>query len=403
MIQALALSSLSDQISMTNGMSAVDCAVSELRRGRLVAISSVEKKREELLIIQAAEAVTANSLDHLAQLSGHPVALALTLRRVMTLELMRSSHVTNIPHNLDPTDVVLITYPTIEAEMVRALIQPEKSRQLAIRFELLSLTPWSKHSIIGSAVKLTKLAHLLPAAVVTTLFTGKAAITSLMTHIPPLVGVPPQISLTVDDIDNYDQVIARSLKPVSEARVPLGSAENTRIIAFRPGDGGVEHLAIVIGTPDTTGPVLVRLHSECFTGDLLGSLRCDCGNQLRGAIAAIAAVGSGVLLYLAQEGRGIGLVNKLRTYQLQDNGLDTLDANGQLGFDDDERIYLPAAEMLRQLGFQRVKLMTNNPRKVEALTSYGIDVVDRIPHIFPTNTHSMPYIYTKATKGGHLI
>jgi GTP cyclohydrolase II len=147
----------------------------------------------------------------------------------------------------------------------------------------------------------------------------------------------------------------------------------------------------------------VRLHSECFTGDLLGSLRCDCGDQLRGAIAEIARAGSGVLLYLAQEGRGIGLVNKLRAYQLQDDGFDTVDANEQLGFDADERVYLPAAEMLRQLGFERVRLLTNNPEKVAAMTRCGIGVVERVPHVFPANGHNERYLRTKATRSGHWL
>src|SRR5690606_3029352 len=150
-------------------------------------------------------------------------------------------------------------------------------------------------------------------------------------------------------------------------------------------------------------PVLTRLHSECFTGDLLGSLRCDCGDQLRGAIAEIARHGSGLLLYLAQEGRGIGLVNKLRAYRLQDGGADTLEANLQLGFDADERVYLPAAEMLRRLGFQRVRLMTNNPEKVAALARCGIAVVERVPHVFPANGHNDHYLRTKATKFGHMF
>ena len=148
---------------------------------------------------------------------------------------------------------------------------------------------------------------------------------------------------------------------------------------------------------------MARLHSECFTGDLLGSLRCDCGDQLRGAIAQLTAGGGGVLLYLAQEGRGIGLVNKLRAYELQDAGFDTLEANQQLGFDDDERIYLPAALMLRQLGIGRVRLMTNNPAKVDALARHGIDVVERVPHAFPSNTHNAHYLKTKATRAGHLL
>jgi GTP cyclohydrolase II len=175
------------------------------------------------------------------------------------------------------------------------------------------------------------------------------------------------------------------------------------MIAFRPSDGGNEHLAILIGDPDRQAPVLVRLHSECFTGDLLGSLRCDCGDQLRGAIAAIAAAGGGVLLYLAQEGRGIGLVNKLRAYELQDEGFDTIDANEQLGFDADERVYLPAAEMLRQLRFGQVRLLTNNPQKVAALERCGIAVVERVPHAFPANGHNERYLRTKATRSGHLL
>jgi GTP cyclohydrolase II len=149
--------------------------------------------------------------------------------------------------------------------------------------------------------------------------------------------------------------------------------------------------------------VLTRLHSECFTGDLLGSLRCDCGDQLRGAIGEIARGGGGVLLYLAQEGRGIGLVNKLRAYQLQDSGFDTVDANEQLGFDADERVYLPAAEMLRQLRFLRVRLLTNNPEKVAALNRCGIAVAERVPHVFPANGHNERYLRTKATRSGHLL
>ena len=183
--------------------------------------------------------------------------------------------------------------------------------------------------------------------------------------------------------------------------MPLQGAEDARVHAFRPRDGGPEHLAIVIGQPDTSQPVLVRLHSECFTGDLLGSLRCDCGDQLRGAIQAIAQAGGGVLLYLAQEGRGIGLVNKLRAYRLQDAGVDTLDANIALGFDADERVYLPAAEMLRQLGIGEVRLLTNNPDKLAALAACGIPVRARVPHAFPSNGHNERYLATKAERFGH--
>jgi GTP cyclohydrolase II len=198
-------------------------------------------------------------------------------------------------------------------------------------------------------------------------------------------------------MDRTDAVLA------ARAPVPLEGAEDAVVHAFRPADGGKEHLAIVIGDPVKDSPVLTRLHSECLTGDLLGSLRCDCGDQLRGAIQAIAAAGGGILLYLAQEGRGIGLVNKLRAYRLQDEGFDTIDANERLGFDADERVYRPAATILRALGFGKVRLLTNNPAKVEGLSACGIDVVERVPHRFPANGHNETYLRTKAARAGHLL
>ena len=154
-------------------------------------------------------------------------------------------------------------------------------------------------------------------------------------------------------IDALPEMRAQRLVKAVSAQVPLIDSEKTSLIAFRPVDGGEEHVAIVIGDLDTDQAVLVRLHSQCLTGDLLGSLRCDCGDQLRGAIKAISEYGGGVLIYLAQEGRDIGLVNKLRAYNLQDLGSDTVEANHQIGFEVDERIYAPAAEILKQLGIQK--------------------------------------------------
>jgi GTP cyclohydrolase II len=203
------------------------------------------------------------------------------------------------------------------------------------------------------------------------------------------------------DVDRYPALAASRLTRVSEAKVPLTDAEDARIVAFRPRDGGGEHLAILIGDPPADRPILTRLHSQCFTGDIVGSLRCDCGDQLRGAIRQIAASGGGVVLYLAQEGRDIGLVNKLRAYELQDRGLDTFDANEALGFDDDERVFEPAATMLRSLGFARVRLLTNNPRKVDALIRAGVEVIERVPHRFPATGHNRRYLATKARRAGH--
>jgi GTP cyclohydrolase II len=279
----------------------------------------------------------------------------------------------------------------IGAEAIRQLADPttETRDTPALGVTLADDLPLK---LAEAAIDLTKAARLLPAAI--------------MIALPPeALGnwIDQTFVLDCTGLAAHSRALAGSLKRVGSARVPLTGAEDTEIIAFRPADGGKEHLAIVIGHPDPAQPVLIRLHSECFTGDLLGSLRCDCGDQLRGAIETIAKSGSGIVLYLAQEGRGIGLINKLRAYNLQDEGADTLEANLQLGFGADERVYQPAAEMLRQLGFTAVRLLTNNPEKMSGLEQCGIRVAERVPHIFPSNEHNTQYLVTKARRLGHMF
>ncbi|HEX2696779.1 MAG TPA: GTP cyclohydrolase II, partial [Anaerolineales bacterium] len=175
------------------------------------------------------------------------------------------------------------------------------------------------------------------------------------------------------------------------------------IVAFENNEDGKEHVAITKGDVIGASDVPVRLHSECLTGDVIGSLRCDCRDQLEAALKMIGQMDKGIVLYLRQEGRGIGLVNKIRAYSLQDQGLDTVEANLALGFRDDERDYSVAAHMLDSLKIQSVRLITNNPKKIQQLTEYGIKVTDRIPHIMPPNEHNLFYLQTKAAKSGHLI
>lgn len=248
----------------------------------------------------------------------------------------------------------------------------------------------SERPVALATIELCKLAGLLPAAI---LAPAGAALE------PGLESTPVPLAW----VTGYRRLSASTLRPVSEARVPLADAENARIVSFRPADGGPEQYAILVGEPEREAAPLARLHSECFTGDFLGSLRCDCGDQLRGAIRRMAHEGSGVLLYLAQEGRGIGLANKLRAYMLQDSGLDTVDANHHLGFENDERDFWAAAAMLRQLGIARVRLLTNNPSKIAQLQQYGIEVAGRVPHIFEANAHNRGYLLTKALKSGHML
>ena len=192
-----------------------------------------------------------------------------------------------------------------------------------------------------------------------------------------------------------------SVDMVARAKLPLDDMPDTQIVAFRASDDGQEHVALIVGAPGGKPP-LVRLHSECLTGDVFGSLKCDCGPQLKEALKIIGQSGGGVLLYLRQEGRGIGLANKLRAYALQDRGLDTVDANRRLGFADDERDYGHAAAMLRALGIDEVRLLTNNPNKVAGLEAADIKVVERVAHHMPANPHNADYLATKRKKSGHL-
>jgi GTP cyclohydrolase II len=212
----------------------------------------------------------------------------------------------------------------------------------------------------------------------------------------------------VDPADGFarlsvEQVVGAKpeLELLARAKLPLDGMPDSQILAFRGTDDGQEHVALVIGAFGGKPP-LVRLHSECLTGDVFGSLKCDCGPQLKAALNIIGAEGGGVLLYLRQEGRGIGLANKLRAYALQDRGLDTVDANRRLGFADDERDYAHAAAMLRALGVDAVRLLTNNPRKVDGLSSAGIAVIERVPHHMPSNPHNADYLATKRRKSGHV-
>jgi len=297
-----------------------------------------------------------------------------------------------VPGCADAPAVAFRLPATVTPALLRALADPT-AEPAATRPEPAPLPP---AEAAAAAIQLAKLARLLPAVVVAPVETGGDAAAFARRH--DLLAVAAQAVL------GYPDMVAATLTRVAEAAVPLEDSATTRIVAFRPADGGTEHLAIVVGDPWSAAlPPLVRLHSECFTGDLLGSLRCDCGPQLRGALKLMAEEGAGVLLYLSQEGRGIGLVNKLRAYELQDQGADTHDANTRLGYGADERNFLIAAAMLRELGIATVRILTNNPDKMAALEACGITVANRVAHAFPATQHNARYLRTKAERFGHLF
>lgn len=238
----------------------------------------------------------------------------------------------------------------------------------------------------SAVVALMKLAQQLPAALVA----------------PALPKHDALSALTADAVATYKHELVESLAIAGEARVPLANAQLTRFVVFRDAAGN-NPVAVVIGNPDTTTAVPVRIHSSCLTGDVFGSRRCDCGDQLQLAITRIDAAGGGVVLYMPQEGRGLGLVNKMHAYELQDDGLDTVDANTMLGFEDDERDYGGAARMLAILGISHVDLMTNNPTKLRGLADAGITVGCRMPIEAPVNSDNRRYLTAKAKRAGHQL
>lgn len=211
---------------------------------------------------------------------------------------------------------------------------------------------------------------------------------------------PVEVALTAEDVTAFAD--PKRLAIAARARLPVEARVDAEIVAFRSPEDPREHVALVFGQPDGTAPV-IRLHSECLTGDVLGSLKCDCGPQLHGALHEIAHARWGVLLYLRQEGRGIGLINKLRAYQLQDQGFDTVDANVRLGFAIDARDFGVAARMLDLLGIKAVRLLTNNPAKVAGLEAEGIRVEERLPLALPSNPHNERYLATKRDRTGHQL
>lgn len=356
---------------------AIDRAACELRRGLPVI---VETARGAPSLIASAELASAPVIEAMAKWSGRTPHVLLTHHRASTLKI-----------RLYTDEIVAVPLPQNEpARAAQVLADPTRDMRDPM------MGPWAaeRKPLSGAAtagVRLAKIAALLPAVIEAPI--AARAVAGLMKK-------EGFVAVKAYDITQFDVSASVTLKTVARARLPLADAEETRVLAFRPASGDREHLALIIGSPEP--PVLVRLHSECLTGDLLGSLKCDCGDQLRGAIAAIGKQGSGILLYLAQEGRGIGLINKLKAYELQDQGFDTIEANQRLGFEADEREFATAAEMLKYLGFASVRLMTNNPDKVAALSRFGVDVVERVQHAFPSNPHNAAYIATKKAKAGHL-
>ena len=338
-------------------------AIDALRRGWPIAVAGVP-----MLAVETADATRLAAFDPAGE-----AGVLISAGRAETLKLV------NQLAAADPERPVLVERaPWLDLDGAMALADPQLDLATPLKGPFRTVPPPAG---AATALRLARLAGLLPAF---------------------FVGTDAAVEVTVEAADVDVHVDPARLVLATRARLPVAGAEQVEIVAFRAPNSTDEHVALLIGQPNGAPP-LVRLHSECLTGDVFGSLKCDCGPQLNAAIAAIAASGWGILLYLRQEGRGIGLVNKLRAYRLQDQGFDTVDANTRLGFAVDARDFRVAGRMLNLLGQRAVRLLTNNPAKVAGLEGAGFAVVERVPHSLPPNPHNAQYLATKRDRTGHQL
>jgi GTP cyclohydrolase II len=347
---------------------AVAQAIDALRRGWPIAIRGTAGTIS-LLAIETGDAARLAEFD-----SDSTAPVLISAGRAATLKLanQRDAAVPDAP-------VLVQRAPWLDFDGAVALADPQLDLATPLKGPFRAI-PVPVADAAAAALRLARIAGLVPA-----FFICEGAVDG---------------AITPADIDAHED--PARLRIVTRARLPVAGAENAEIVAFRTPESPDEHIALLIGQPNGTQP-LVRLHSECLTGDVLGSLKCDCGPQLHAAIHAIADSGWGVLLYLRQEGRGIGLINKLRAYALQDQGFDTVDANTRLGFAVDARDFGVAGRMLKLLGQDSVRLLTNNPEKVAGLEAAGVAVAERVAHSLPPNPHNERYLATKRDRTGHQL
>ena len=352
-------------------------ALIDLRRGEPVLIDNND---QDSWLVLAIENLDESRFRTVQTLASGPLRLLLTGHRARALGL-----------SCDSDDAVALSpvndggQPTL-AQFIRFIQRPDPA-----------LRPTIGAAAEQAAVAMARHAGLMPALLA---LPARPHAGRLRQHL----AAHDILAVSAEDVTAFGAAGGNPPERISEARVPLEGAEASRFVLYRERDGLLEHIAVLVGDPDDWPAVpALRMHSACLTGDLFGSLRCDCGEQLRGAVATLSAEGGGILLYLAQEGRGIGLANKLRAYGLQDRGFDTVDADQLLGFGEDERRYETAAAMLQDLGIRRVRLLTNNPAKLAALSKAGIDIAGREALHGQLNPHNARYLTAKADRTGHWL
>ncbi len=404
------LSAIPTEIALT-----VPEAAARLVRGELIVVVDDADRENEGDLVLAADRVTPEAINFMARHGRGLICVALTPERCDALDLPlmveknTSSHGTAFCVSVEAREGTTTGISAHDrAATVRALIDPRTApddlrrpgHMFPLRAKRAGVLKRAGHT--EATVDLARIAGLTPAGVLCEVMDEDGR----MARLPRLIEFAREHGelgiLTVADLIAYRLQTEKLVERVAGPLLPTAYG-GFRIYGYRNTVTGEEHVALVMGEIDPEKPVLVRVHSQCLTGDVFASSRCDCGVQLDEALSRIAADGSGVLLYLLQEGRGIGLFNKLRAYELQDSGADTVEANLHLGFAADPRDYGTGAQILLDLGVRRLRLMTNNPRKYAALAGFGLEIVERVPLEVPPTVHTRAYLETKKLKLGHLL
>ncbi|GBD11253.1 Riboflavin biosynthesis protein RibBA [bacterium HR23] len=392
----------------------IEEAIADIRAGKFVIIVDDEDRENEGDLVVAAEKVTPEHINFMAREARGLICVPIIGQRLDELKIPlmvqdnTSSHGTAFTVSVDykiGTTTGISAYD--RAATIRALVDPKARPEdfarpghiFPLRYQEGGVLVRAGHT--EAAVDLARLAGLYPAGVVCEVMNEDGT----MARLPQLEAFAQKHGIriiTIAQLIAYRHQHERLVQRVATARLPTQWGEFT-IHAYRSVVDPNEHVALVMGTIVPSEPVLVRMHSQCLTGDVFGSLRCDCGWQIQRALEMIAKEGRGVFVYLRQEGRGIGLHNKIRAYALQDQGLDTVEANQRLGFPPDLRHYGVGAQILVDLGVRKLRLLTNNPRKVVGLHGYGLEIVERLPIIAPANPENSHYLETKRIKLGHLL